>query len=82
MDKFSKSESVAVAPFASQSAQYLLSSSLSSLDRMAWCCSFSFWAFSLSDRVVIFVPLSRLYIITKSPALISGQSKQASEKRP
>lgn len=29
-------------PLASQSAQYLLSSSLSSLDRMSWCCSFSF----------------------------------------
>lgn len=42
-----------ILPLASQSAQYLLSSSLSILDRMAWCCSFSFWAFSLSDRVVI-----------------------------
>lgn len=44
---------VSCLPLASQSAQYLLSSSRSSLVRMAWCCSFSFWAFSLSDRVVI-----------------------------
>lgn len=29
-------------PLASQSAQYLLSSSLRSLARMAWCCSFCF----------------------------------------
>lgn len=40
-------------PLASQSAQYLLSSSLSSLDRMVWCCSLSFCAFSLSERVVM-----------------------------
>lgn len=40
-------------PLASQSAQYLLSSSLSSLDRMSWCCSFSFWAFSRQERVAI-----------------------------
>lgn len=82
MGEFSGSDGVVVAPFASQSAQYLLSSSLSSLDRMAWCCSFSFWAFSLSDRVVMVAPLSTLYLIAKQPALISGQSKEVSDKRP
>lgn len=46
-------EGRAALPLASQSAQYLLSSSLSSLDRMSWCCSFSFCAFSRHERVAI-----------------------------
>lgn len=49
-------------PLASQSAQYLLSTSLSSLDKMAWCCSFSFWAFSLSERVVMSPNFRRLFL--------------------
>lgn len=40
-------------PLASQSAQYLLSSSRSSLARMAWCCSFCFCAFSRQERVAM-----------------------------
>lgn len=40
-------------PLASQSAQYLLSSSRSSLARMAWCCSFCFCAFSRHERVAM-----------------------------
>lgn len=41
------------APLASQSAQYLLSSSRRSLARMAWCCSFCFCAFSRHERVAM-----------------------------
>lgn len=43
-------------PLASQSAQYLLSSSRSSLARMAWCCSFCFCAFSRQERVAMVGP--------------------------
>lgn len=46
-------------PLASQSAQYLLSSSRSSLARMAWCCSFCFCAFSRQERVAMAAGLER-----------------------
>lgn len=56
-------------PLASQSAQYLLSSSRNILDRMAWCCSFSFCAFSLSERVVMFPWIVRRLVVNDFPPL-------------